>query len=65
MTKAEVLLEGTMTKYSISECISLPIKKFAAEELETTDDKIILWSGAEALAQNIIASLKEQGYVKH
>lgn len=63
MTKAKVLVEDTMTKYSLSECISLPLKKFAAEELEATDDRITLWSGADVLAQNIIDSLEKNGYV--
>lgn len=63
MAKAKVSLEDTMAKYSLSDCISLPLKKFAAEELEATDDKIALWSGADVLAQNIIASLEKNGYV--
>jgi hypothetical protein len=63
MTKAKVLVEDAMTKYSLSECISLPLKKFAAEELEATDDRITLWSGADVLAQNIIDSLEKNGYV--
>lgn len=63
MAKAGNTLGDTMTKYSMTECIMFPIRDFAANELETADDKIILWQGAEDLAQIILDEMEKHGHI--
>ena len=49
-------------KLEIEECIALPLKDFAINELEDTNDRINLWQNANRLAESILAKIKEQGY---
>lgn len=63
MTKTVSSLEDSMTKYSLSDCIVFPLRDFAAKELETADDKIILWQGAEDLAKAILDTMELHGHI--
>lgn len=49
-------------KHEIKECIVLPLKDFAINELEDTNDRINLWQNADGLAESILAKIEEQGY---
>jgi hypothetical protein len=63
MAKASSTLGDTVTKYSMSDCIVFPIRDFAAKELETADDKIILWQGADDLARIILEEMEKHGHI--
>ena len=62
MAKTKSTLEDTM-KYSISDCIAFPLRDFARNELEATDDRITLWQSADDLAKTILSTLEEHGYI--
>lgn len=49
-------------KSEISDCIALPLKEFAVNELEDTNDRINLWQNADSLAESIIAKIEGQGF---
>ena len=55
--------KGMTGKYSANECIVFSLRDFAANGLETTDDRIALWQSADDLAKTILSSFKEHGYV--